>query len=102
MFKCVFFCFHIASFAAELLLEEQKLPGGQLDVYRTGGFYTKCTRPGGAPGGDLTLAGAWARAGPMLPPDARTGFPHTVKDWPAYERKAAKRRAKARAKEPQS
>ena len=60
------------------------LPGGQRDVYRSGGFFSKYVRRAG---------GEWGREGDLLPPDARTGFPWTVTDWAKWERKQKKPQA---------
>eukprot|EP00041_Stephanoeca_diplocostata_P027489 m.756519 g.756519 ORF g.756519 m.756519 type:complete len:183 (-) comp23184_c0_seq10:2501-3049(-) len=53
--------------------------GGQLDVYRQppGGYYSRC---------ELT-DGGWTRVGDLAEPDARIGFPWTVKNWEKYLRK---------------
>jgi len=67
-------------------------PKGQLDVYRAKeGFYScakrrRVRRRGGlavaaggeAGGGDEEWEWEWEREGPLLPPDARVGFPFTV------------------------
>jgi hypothetical protein len=36
----------------------------------------------------------WEREGPLLPPDARVGFPFTVNRWDKFTQKQAKERAK--------
>lgn len=47
-------------------------PGGQLDVYRNSpGYYSCCHQRNGV----------WIREGNLFKPDARVGFPWTVKDW---------------------
>mmetsp|Transcript_27253 Transcript_27253/g.80334 ORF Transcript_27253/g.80334 Transcript_27253/m.80334 type:complete len:794 (-) Transcript_27253:23-2404(-) len=49
------------------------LPGGQRDVYRAKeGYYSVCRRKG---------QNKWEREGELLAPDARVGFPFTVKNW---------------------
>ena len=58
-----------------------KEPGGQLDVYRNQeGYYSRCTC--------LKSEGSsqtWRRDGPLLMiPDARVGFPWTVKSWSKF------------------
>lgn len=51
-------------------------PGGQKDVYREkDGYYSSCRRVND---GDSSL---WRREGELLKPDARVGFPWTVKKW---------------------
>lgn len=53
-------------------------PGGKTDVYRQkDGYYSKCNK----------VDGSWIREGPMLAPDARTGFPWTVRDWDKFWKK---------------
>lgn len=50
--------------------------GGQLDVYRqTEGYYSRCYKA------TSQVSQLWIRDGPLVPPDARVGFPWTVKDW---------------------
>ena len=47
--------------------------GGQIDVYRRDpGYYQKCV---------LDADNKWQRVGPLLPPDARVGYPWTIKNW---------------------
>jgi len=49
-------------------------PGGKRDVYReTIGYYSCCTRPDND--------GPWIRTDDLPVPDARVGFPWTVKNW---------------------
>jgi len=48
------------------------LKGGQVDVYRRSPGYYNCCRK---------RDGIWYREGELLKPDARVGFPWTVKDW---------------------
>ena len=58
--------------------------GGQKDVYReSDGYYSKCHKERGDDGSIK-----WIREGPLLSPDARVGFPWTVKDWSKYCKKA--------------
>ena len=95
-------------------------PGGQRDVFRgSEGYYATCARAprrhphhrhdGGAAGGaSSAIMGGdgggvgrggddrpgpipWERRGPLPPPDARVGFPFTVKDWGKWERKKKKK-----------
>lgn len=48
-------------------------PGGQRDVYRESeGYYSVCKR---------TDERRWEREGEIVAPDARVGFPFTVKNW---------------------
>ena len=55
-------------------------PGGKIDVYRNKlGYYSQCTLD------DDSVN--WKRKGPMLSPDARNGFPWTVKDWDQFLKK---------------
>jgi hypothetical protein len=85
-------------------------PKGQIDVYRQKpGYYSCCRRVasvdaelGGStcPSGSVGESGArsaaavgWAREGPLLAPDARIGFPWTVKNWEKHLRKSEKRRS---------
>jgi hypothetical protein len=59
------------------------VPGGQRDVYReTEGYYSKCRKEW-----DENGASKWSREGPLLKPDARAGFPWTVKDWDRFSKK---------------
>ena len=52
--------------------------GGQRDVYRgSPGYYSMCVREDGR----------WVRRGPLQHPDARVGFPWTVKDWSKVKRR---------------
>uniref|UniRef100_A0A7S1VMA8 Uncharacterized protein n=1 Tax=Grammatophora oceanica TaxID=210454 RepID=A0A7S1VMA8_9STRA len=52
--------------------------GGQTDVYRSKeGYYSRCFRRLDTNNGRF----CWERDGQLLQPDARNGFPWTVKDW---------------------
>ena len=61
-------------------------PGGQIDVYRrSDGYYTSCSRKQHGDG-----KCTWERmnnSGCLNQPDARVGFPWTVKDWDKFWRK---------------
>jgi hypothetical protein len=57
--------------------------GGQLDVYRNKPGYYSCCRKVEEADGSVS----WKREGPLLPPDARIGFPWTVKDWDKFWKK---------------
>jgi hypothetical protein len=87
-------------------------PKGQIDVYRqTPGYYSCCRRVAAVDttklsgsacrSGSVGVSAArtampaaveWAREGPFLAPDARIGFPWTVKNWEKHLRKSEKRR----------
>ena len=59
------------------------MQGGQLDVYRQrDGYYSMCRK---IVRDDGIIS--WERSGPILTPDARIGFPWTVKDWDKFWRK---------------
>lgn len=59
------------------------ITGGQKDVYREReGYYSKCRKECGQDG-----SMSWIRDGPLVTPDARVGFPWTVKDWTKYGKK---------------
>lgn len=57
--------------------------GGQVDAYRRIPGYYSCCRRGSN--------GIWQREGRLLSPDARVGFPWTVKDWDKYYEKKQQR-----------
>lgn len=93
-------------------------PGGQIDVYRkTSGYYSRCTKQtnesqdrlnntgssssSGSINDDTTediadMSSVWKRDGPLLRPDARVGFPWTVKDWDKFFRKHLQNKNKAK------
>jgi cytidyltransferase-like protein len=55
-----------------VLADGGSVRGGQRDVYRqTEGYYSSCRR--------CANGSSWEREGPLQKPDARTGFPWTVK-----------------------
>lgn len=57
--------------------------GGQKDVYRESeGYYGRCRKEF-----DENGNAKWTREGPRLTPDARVGFPWTVKDWDKFRKK---------------
>lgn len=59
--------------------------GGQKDVFRaTAGYYSRAVCCSSEEGGEGV---AWEREGPLLKPDARVGFPWSVKNWSKYMRK---------------
>lgn len=63
------------------------VPGGQKDVYRESeGYYSRCRKE--CKEKNTTK---WTREGPLLIPDARVGFPWTVKDWDKFRRKQQRR-----------
>ena len=57
--------------------------GGQTDVYRQKEGYYSCCRRKRLDDGTYT----WERDGPLRTPDARCGFPWTVKDWNKFRKK---------------
>ncbi|CAJ1937297.1 unnamed protein product [Cylindrotheca closterium] len=78
--------------------------GGKIDVYRTSkGYYSKCVFQGNNDSSfstntisgntnDHHTSGIWERIGPLLPPDARTGFPWTVKVWKKQQQQKQERK----------
>jgi cytidyltransferase-like protein len=62
------------------LKDGSSFPGGQKDVYRNNDGYYSCCRK--EMRGDESVV--WNREGPLLAPDARIGFPWTVKDWDKF------------------
>jgi cytidyltransferase-like protein len=74
------------------------LTGGQLDVYRKGGgYYSMCTLSStsedkkGDTGNGCGEAASWERNGNILKPDARVGYPFTVKNWDKLIRQRKKK-----------
>jgi cytidyltransferase-like protein len=53
-----------------------EIKGGQVDTYRKSPGYYSCCRK--------RQDGTWEREGDLLSPDARVGFPWTIKDWKHY------------------
>ena len=65
-------------------------PGGKVDVYRRKtGYYSHCTIDDDKSSSSSSKE-VWKRSGELLVPDARNGFPWTVKDWDKFWKKRNK------------
>jgi hypothetical protein len=69
-----------------------RLKGGQLNNYHRQGHYSRCVKSVCTRTATETASTeqdkegnvSWLREGPFQPPDARNGFPWTVKDWDTF------------------
>jgi hypothetical protein len=74
-----------------------QLKGRQLDNYHRPGYYSRCVKSVAKASPAATAFTntnsikedsqgneSWLREGPLNPPDARNGFPWTVKDWDKF------------------